>query len=180
MRRHFSIQRLAIVVVWAVLSPQGALLVQSWTSVFRGAVGFDASGIAGIFDGGWNRWTEFPGAVAKNRVVNNAVAKNLGANFAVAKNFGTNNAVAKETAAKTSVVGRAADQQTTTESVVFDWSNEAASDQAFAALLARPLAERASALGAFPSARDLAADRFPTLRPLDVRRDCDLRGVVIR
>jgi hypothetical protein len=170
MRRHFSIQRLAIVVVWAVLSPQGALLVQSWTSVFRGAVGFDASGIAGIFDGGWNRWTEFPGAVAKNPVPKNPVAKNSV----------TNNAAAKQAAAKTSVVGRAADQQTTTESIVFDWSNEAASDQAFAALLARPLAERASALGAFPSARDLAADRFPTLRPLDVRRDCDLRGVVIR
>ena len=67
MRRHFSLQRLAIVVAWAALSPQCALFVHSWTGLLSGATVSDAAGIAPDFDGGWNRWirsSDRPGAVA--------------------------------------------------------------------------------------------------------------------
>jgi len=66
MRRHFSYQRLLIVVVWAALSPQGALLVQSWTARLLGATGFDTATVAGDFDSGWNQWSDRLATVSKN------------------------------------------------------------------------------------------------------------------
>jgi hypothetical protein len=80
MRRHFSYQRLLIVVVWAALSPQGALLVQSWTARLLGATGFDTATVAGDFDSGWNQWSDRLATVSKN-----SAAKNMAATGTAAK-----------------------------------------------------------------------------------------------
>ncbi len=66
MRRHFSFQRLAIVVAWAALSPQCAQLVENWISLFSKATVSDAAGIVPDFVGRQNRSSDRPGTVAEN------------------------------------------------------------------------------------------------------------------
>jgi hypothetical protein len=66
MRRHFSFQRLAIVVAWAALSPQCAQLVESWIGLFSKATVSDAAGVVPDFVGRWNRSSDRPGTVAEN------------------------------------------------------------------------------------------------------------------
>ena len=64
MRRHFSLQRLLIVVAWAALSPQCALLVENWIGLFSKATVSDAAGVVPDFVGKWNRSSNRPGTVA--------------------------------------------------------------------------------------------------------------------
>jgi hypothetical protein len=64
MRRHFSFQRLAIVVAWAALSPQCAQLVENWIGMFSKATVSDAAGVVPDFIGRWNRSSDRPGTVA--------------------------------------------------------------------------------------------------------------------
>jgi hypothetical protein len=75
MRRHFSFQRLAIIVAWAALSPQCALLVHSWIGLLPEATVSDAAGIVPDSAGNSNRSSDRPGTVARNTVARNAAAQ---------------------------------------------------------------------------------------------------------
>jgi hypothetical protein len=156
MRRHFSFQRFAIVVVWAALSPQGALLVQGWTGLFGDSAGVDTASVAGDFDSGWNRWSDRFDTIAKK-----AVAQ------ITARDSTTNQTTThQKPVAENPVAEKPVSDDVATEATV--------SGRFLSATFDRLPAESASARAEFPAAAEVAARRTVGTLPIDVRHDPDL------
>jgi hypothetical protein len=161
MRRHFSFQRLAIVVVWAALSPQGALLVQGWTGLFGDSAGVDTASVAGDFDSGWNRWSDLLGTVGKQSVAQNTATEN-----ATNQNSTNQKPVAERPGAENPVSENSVPDEVAAEATV--------SRRFLSATFDRLPAESASARAEFPVADDVAARRILGTLPIDIRHDSDL------
>ncbi|HEX4144628.1 MAG TPA: hypothetical protein VHY91_14070 [Pirellulales bacterium] len=142
MRRHFSFTRLAIVVAWAALSPQGALLVHNWTSQLLGADGFDSASVAGDFDTGWSRWSDHLDSITKTTAAKDTAAKNSADKNTAAKNIVTEAPATEKSV--TEKVGTPATENRPTQPANSD----------------RQLTERAPARHELAVAGDLAAGSF--------------------
>jgi hypothetical protein len=161
MRRHFSFQRFAIVVVWAALSPQGALLVQGWTGLFGDSAGFDTASVAGDFDSGWSQWSDRLDTIAKKAVAQITATEN-----ATNQNTTNQKPVAEKPVAENPLAKSPFSNDVATAATV--------SPRFLSATFDRLPTESASARAEFPAAANVAARRILGTLPIDVRHDPDL------